>query len=58
MLLNREINRAMSLPDIREKMIALGLDIANESPEFFVDLIKSDYVKYGKIIRAIGLQLQ
>ena len=57
-LLNREINRAMGLPDVRERMTALGLDIPNDSPESFGELIKSDYVKYGKIIRSIGLQMQ
>jgi tripartite-type tricarboxylate transporter receptor subunit TctC len=57
-LLNREVNRAMGLPDVRDKMIALGLDIVTESPEFFGDTIRSDYVKYGKIVRAIGLKPQ
>jgi len=57
-LLNREINRAMGLPDVREKMIAYGLDIATESPDFFGETIRSDYAKYGKIVRDIGLQPQ
>jgi tripartite-type tricarboxylate transporter receptor subunit TctC len=57
-LLNREINRAMGLPDVREKMIAYGLDIATESPEFFGETIRSDYVKYGRIVREIGLKPQ
>ena len=57
-LLNREVNRAMGLPDVRERMIALGLDIVTESPEFFGDTIRSDYAKYGKIVRAIGFKPQ
>jgi len=57
-LLNREINRAMGRPDVRERMISLGLDIVTESPEFFGDTIRSDYAKYGKIVRAIGLKAQ
>ena len=57
-LLNREINRAMGLPDVREKMIAYGLDIAIESPEFFGETIRSDYAKYGRIVREIGLKPQ
>ena len=57
-LLNREINRAMGLPDVREKMIAYGLDIAIESPEFFGETIRSDYAKYGRIVRDIGLKPQ
>ena len=56
--LNDEINRAMKLPDVSEKMIAAGLIIVTESPEFFADMIRSDYAKYGKLARDIGFKPQ
>jgi tripartite-type tricarboxylate transporter receptor subunit TctC len=56
--LNQEINRAMFLPDIKEKMIALGLNPVGESPEFFGKAIRDDHAKYGKLIRDIGFQPQ
>lgn len=56
--LNQEINRAMQLPDVKEKMVALGLAVVNEPPEYFANTIKSDYEKYGKLIKAIGFQPQ
>ena len=56
--LNQEINRALSLPDVKEKMVALGLDVVNESPEYFGNAIRSDHEKYGKLIKAIGFQPQ
>jgi tripartite-type tricarboxylate transporter receptor subunit TctC len=57
-LLNQEINRAMSAPDVKEKLGALGLTVIAESPEQFAQTLKSDYEKYGKLIKAIGLQPQ
>jgi tripartite-type tricarboxylate transporter receptor subunit TctC len=57
-LLNREINRAMMLPDVREKLTAIGLTVVAETPESFARTLKSDYEKYGKLIRTIGLQPQ
>jgi tripartite-type tricarboxylate transporter receptor subunit TctC len=57
-LLNAEINRAMKLPDVADKMVAAGLIIVTESPEFFGDMIKSDYAKYGKLVRDIGFKPQ
>ena len=57
-LLNQEINRAMTLPDVKEKLVAAGLIIVTEPPEFFAAAIKSDYAKYGKLIRDIGFQPQ
>jgi tripartite-type tricarboxylate transporter receptor subunit TctC len=57
-LLNQEINRAMKLPDVADKMVAAGLIIVTEPPEFFGDMIKSDYAKYGKLVRDIGFKPQ
>lgn len=54
-ILNREANWAMSQPDVREKMITLGLDVLTESNAYFADLIRSEFEKYGKVARAIGL---
>ncbi len=56
--LNEEINRAMKLPEIAEKLAAAGLIVVAESPEYFGDIIKSDYAKYGKLMRDIGFQRQ
>jgi len=56
--LNDEINRAMKLPDVAEKMTLAGLIIVTESPEFFGEMIRSDYAKYGKLTRDIGFQPQ
>jgi tripartite-type tricarboxylate transporter receptor subunit TctC len=52
--LNEEINRAMRAPDVADKLEAAGLIIRTESPEFFAEVLKSDYDKYGKLVKAIG----
>ena len=57
-VLNEEINRAMKLPDVAEKMTAVGLIIVTESPEFFGEVIRSDYEKYGKLAHDIGFKPQ
>jgi len=57
-LLNQEINRAMTLPDVKDKLVALGLTVVAGTPESFARTLRSDYEKYGKLIRAIGLQPQ
>src|SRR3990170_5741859 len=54
-VLNREANVAMKLPDVRAKLEALGLDLWTESPEYLGSLMKSEYDKYGKVARDIGL---
>jgi tripartite-type tricarboxylate transporter receptor subunit TctC len=56
--LNEEINRAMRSPDVSEKLVNAGLIIVTESPEFFANLLKSDFAKYGKLVKDIGFQPQ
>jgi tripartite-type tricarboxylate transporter receptor subunit TctC len=54
-LLNKEMNRAVSQPDVREKLDTYGLEVHAESPEFFAERIRKDYEKWGKVARDIGL---
>ena len=57
-VLNKEINGAMKLPDVADKMVASGLIIVTESPEYFGEVIRADYAKYGKLARDIGFKPQ
>ncbi|MSQ52152.1 MAG: tripartite tricarboxylate transporter substrate binding protein [Betaproteobacteria bacterium] len=54
-LLNRELNAAMKIPEIHSKLEALGVEVWTESPEYFGSLMKSEFDKYGKVARDIGL---
>jgi tripartite-type tricarboxylate transporter receptor subunit TctC len=56
--LNEEINRAMRQPDVSDKLVNAGLVVVSESPEYFAELLKSDYKKYGDLVRAIGFKPQ
>ena len=56
--LNEEINRAMRDKDVSDKLVNAGLIIVNESPEYFGELLRSDYRKYGDLVKAIGFQPQ
>ena len=56
LLLNREMNRAVMLPDVREKLDSYGLEIHTETPEFFTDVIRRDFAKWGKLARDIGFK--
>ncbi len=58
LLLNQKINRAISLPDVKDKLTSVGLFMVSETPEYFAAVLKSDYAKYGKLIRDINFQPQ
>jgi tripartite-type tricarboxylate transporter receptor subunit TctC len=55
-LLNREMNRAVKLPEVAEKLDTLGLEVHTESPEYFTEVIRRDFEKWGKVARDIGFK--
>jgi tripartite-type tricarboxylate transporter receptor subunit TctC len=52
--LNGEMLRVLKLPDIRERLAEMGSDFVGGTPEQFGQLIKSEIVKWGKVVRESG----
>jgi tripartite-type tricarboxylate transporter receptor subunit TctC len=50
-LLNREIVKAMALPDVKEKCAQLGFDPIANKPDEFAAYIKKEVEKWGKVIK-------
>jgi tripartite-type tricarboxylate transporter receptor subunit TctC len=52
-----EIQRVLKLPEVREKIEAMGLIPSNDTPEAFAKVIKSDADIYARIIRDAKISL-
>ena len=52
----REIAAAMALPDIRERLVALGSEPADSNPSSFAAFIRSESEKWGDIVRSSGIK--
>ena len=55
--LNLEIGRALALPDMHERFVAQGIDLQASTPEEFGALIKSELVKWRKVVRDAGAKV-
>jgi tripartite-type tricarboxylate transporter receptor subunit TctC len=55
--LNAEANKALKLPDVREKLIAVAMYPVGTTPEQFDAHIRSEMVKYAKIIKEAGIKV-
>lgn len=55
-LLNREIVKLIALPDIKEKMAALGFTVLGTTPEESAALFRTESAKWAKIIRDAGIK--
>ena len=56
--LNREINAALALPDVREKVFGAGLLPVGGSAEQFDALIRSEMARWDKVIKARGIKAE
>lgn len=56
--LNAEVRRIFTLPEVRERIAATGADIATTTPEEFVDYIRSELVKWEKVVKASGARVE
>ena len=51
--LNEDIVRAIRSPDVRSNLEQQGYGVEGSSPEDLAQLVKSDLVKWSKVIRSI-----
>ena len=56
--LNAEVNRALNLPDMRERFADQGAIPAPGTPEDFGAWIRSEIAKWGKVVKASGAKLE
>ena len=56
--LNREVNRALQLPDVRERLTSLGTEIAGGSPEALAATVKREVEKWAKVVKDRGLRFE
>ena len=52
--LNRGINKALTSPDVVERLTKLGMDPATSTPDEFAKIVANDYAKWGPIVKASG----
>jgi tripartite-type tricarboxylate transporter receptor subunit TctC len=55
--LNREINRAMALPEVRDRLATIGVEVLAETPEAFAASLRADAAKWSRTIRELGLAM-
>jgi len=55
--LNAEFNKAISAPDIRERMLANGFEPIGGPPERFGELIHNETLKWATVVKAAGMKV-
>lgn len=56
--LNGEVRKILQMPDVLERLKAQGADPIGSTPEEFRDYIKSELVKWEKVVKAAGVRIE
>ena len=56
--LNREVVRVLGLPDVKERLLALGAEVNPTSPEAFDAHVKAEIAKFSKIVRDANIKVE
>ena len=54
--LNSELHKALASPDLKERLANAGIDPMTSTPEQFASFIKSETVRYAKVIKDAGIR--
>jgi tripartite-type tricarboxylate transporter receptor subunit TctC len=44
----------LAMPDVKEKIVALGFDVVGNTPEQFAAVVRNDITKWTKVVKASG----
>ena len=56
--LNAELNKAIATPDLKEKFASNGVDPLGGTPEQFGSYIRSESVRFGRVIKDAGIKAE
>jgi tripartite-type tricarboxylate transporter receptor subunit TctC len=55
--LNAEMNQALALPSVREKLAGLGVEVVGGTSEQFAAHIRKETAKWGEVVRRAGVKV-
>ncbi|MBI3042110.1 MAG: tripartite tricarboxylate transporter substrate binding protein [Betaproteobacteria bacterium] len=55
--LNKEFNAGLASPELRKQLSARGADVAGGTPEDFARVIRADFAKWARVVKASGARV-
>lgn len=56
--LNAAVNQVLQMPDVKEKIANGGATAVGGTPEEFAAFVRTDYARWGRIVRESGVKLE
>ena len=56
--LNQEFARIMASPDVRDKLLNVGMEPTTTTPAQFTDFVKAEIIKWARVVKAAGVRAE
>jgi tripartite-type tricarboxylate transporter receptor subunit TctC len=56
--LQQTVVQALNMPDVRERLLGIGMEPVGNTPEQFGDYLKAEVAKWIKVVKASGVETQ
>jgi tripartite-type tricarboxylate transporter receptor subunit TctC len=56
--LNREIGQIVVQPEVRAKLLSLGMETEASPPDKYAEYLRAEMAKWAKVIKATGLRIE
>ena len=54
--INAEVTKLLNQPDVKDRLLGIGVETVGNSPEAFVDMLKAEVAKWSKVISYAGIR--
>lgn len=54
--INAEFMRVLRLPDVKERLNKAGFETASSTPEDFTSYVRSEYERWGRVVKQAGIE--
>jgi tripartite-type tricarboxylate transporter receptor subunit TctC len=56
--IQQTVVRILNMPDVREKLVAIGMEPVGNTPEQYGEYIRSEVAKWTKVVKVAGVETQ
>ena len=54
--LNAEVRKVLAQPDVRDRILSLGAEVGQDTPEVLGAMVTSEIARWGALVRAAGIK--
>jgi tripartite-type tricarboxylate transporter receptor subunit TctC len=54
---NNEVNRILQLPDVKERMVGIGMELIGGSPQRFRDMLVADIERWQRVVKLANIKV-